>query len=291
MNPFLETKDPTDSDESLILQIQSGDKAALEKLVLRHQAWIYNIILRMVYQPHDAEDATQEVLVKVITKLDSFKGRSAFRTWIYRIALNHILNVKKIPAEKMVSTFSQYGDELDMIPDQDPSDLGMNKAEFMLLVEEARVSCIHGMLLCLEREQRLIFVLGDILNVHSQMGAKLMDMSADNFRQRLTRARKDLFTFMDQKCGLVNKNNACRCAKKTKGFIKAGIVNPDSLTFHSEYINKITELTPVAAEEVDNLEDSVYSSEYKNTPFIQNDAFIDGLKEMLTQSVLNKNSH
>ena len=68
-------------------------------LVLRHQAWIYNIAIRMVFQPQDAEEVTQEVLVKVITKLSTFKGESKFRTWLYRIAANHVLNMKRRSAE------------------------------------------------------------------------------------------------------------------------------------------------------------------------------------------------
>ena len=51
----------------------------------RHQPWIYNIAARMLYHPQDAEDATQEILVKALTALASFEGRSSFRTWLYRI--------------------------------------------------------------------------------------------------------------------------------------------------------------------------------------------------------------
>jgi DNA-directed RNA polymerase specialized sigma24 family protein len=84
-NPFAERTDADTSDVALDDQAKSGDRVALEKLVLRHQAWIYNIAVRMVFQPHDAEEVTQEVLVKVITKLSTFKGESTFRTWLYRI--------------------------------------------------------------------------------------------------------------------------------------------------------------------------------------------------------------
>ena len=65
------------ADADLVERAKNGDRAALEKLVLRHQAWIYNIAVRMVFQPQDAEEVTQEVLIKVITKLSTFKGKAS----------------------------------------------------------------------------------------------------------------------------------------------------------------------------------------------------------------------
>ena len=102
-NPFAEVAggDPTDAE--LVEKASGGDRAALESLVLRHQAWVYNIAVRMVFRPHDAEEVTQEVLVKVITRLGTFKGESSFRTWLYRIAANHVLNMKRRSAESRVT--------------------------------------------------------------------------------------------------------------------------------------------------------------------------------------------
>src|ERR1700757_1416189 len=82
-NPL--TDDSRDhEDQSLVLRARSGDRKALEELVRRHQAWIYNIAVRMLYHPQDAEDATQEILIKVLTRLSSIEGRSSFRTWLSR---------------------------------------------------------------------------------------------------------------------------------------------------------------------------------------------------------------
>ena len=108
-NPFSEVAEGDSTDAELVELAKAGDRAALEKLVLRHQAWIYNIAVRMVFQPHDAEEVTQEVLVKVITKLSTFKGESKFRTWLYRIAANHVLNMVRRDAETRVTTFADYG--------------------------------------------------------------------------------------------------------------------------------------------------------------------------------------
>src|SRR5882757_2466750 len=99
VNPFTEVIEGDVEDVDLVEQARNGCRAALEKLILRHQAWIYNIAVRMVFQPHDAEEVTQEVLVKVITKLSTFKRECKFRTWLYRIAANHVLNMKRHNAE------------------------------------------------------------------------------------------------------------------------------------------------------------------------------------------------
>src|SRR6266702_4270348 len=115
-NPFSEVAETGSPDAELVEQAQQGDRSALEKLVLRHQAWIYNIAVRMVFQPQDAEEVTQEVLVKVITKLSTFKGESTFRTWLYRIAGNHVLNMKRRSAETQVTTFADYLNAIDSTP-------------------------------------------------------------------------------------------------------------------------------------------------------------------------------
>ena len=76
-NP-LEDVEPDDQDPVLVARAREGDQQALEQLVSRHQRWIYNVVLRMVYYPQDAEDATQEILIKVVTHLATFEGRSGF---------------------------------------------------------------------------------------------------------------------------------------------------------------------------------------------------------------------
>src|SRR5712672_770062 len=121
-NPFNEVAESGSVDAELVEQAKNGDRAALEKLVLRHQAWIYNIAVRMVFQPQDAEEVTQEVLVKVITNLRTFRGESKFRTWLYRIAANHVLNMKRRSAETSVTTFADYGAAISSTPDADLPD-------------------------------------------------------------------------------------------------------------------------------------------------------------------------
>ena len=101
---------------------------------------IYNIAIRVVFHPQDAEEVTQEVLVKAITKLSTFKGESQFRTWLYRIVANHVLNMKRRSAETKVTTFADYGAAINRTPDLDLPDRKSVPVELPVLVEEAK----HG---------------------------------------------------------------------------------------------------------------------------------------------------
>ena len=210
-NPFADNA-PTDlEDRALVARARAGDREALEELVRHHQGWIYNIAVRMLYHPQDAEDATQEILLKALTRLSSFEGRSSFRTWLYRIVVNHVLNMKRTRLEELEWTFEKYGSGLNNAPDEDLPDPRSVPADLQLLVEEAKVGCTSGMLLCLTRDQRLVYILGEILGVTDVVGAELLEIGRDNFRQKLARARRDLNQFMHGQCGLVNAANPCRC--------------------------------------------------------------------------------
>src|SRR3989440_10521015 len=122
-NPFYEVAEIGSVDAELVELAKNGDRAALEKLILRHQAWVYNIAVRMVFRTHDAEEVTQEVLVKVITKLSTFRGESTFRTWLYRIVANHVLNMNQRAAESRSLTFAQLGAAIARTPELDLPDL------------------------------------------------------------------------------------------------------------------------------------------------------------------------
>ena len=257
-------------DQKLVLRARSGDRQALEELVQRHRAWIYNIAVRMLYHPQDAEDATQEILIKVLTRLSSFEGRSSFRTWLYRIVVNHVLNMKRgrVEVQQASIDFASYGAALDATPDLELADPKGTSADTDLLVTEAMISCTSGMLLCLDREQRLTFILGAIFDISDTVAAEVLEITPDNFRQRLARARRDLRNFMNDKCGLVNQANPCRCAKKTRGFIQAGYVDPKNLLFVRERIREVREVAPKVYETLNTL-DGKCAEIFRGHPFYE----------------------
>lgn len=289
-NPFAEVIDES-TDADLIGQAKNGSRGALEALVLRHQAWIYNIALRMVFHSQDAEEVTQEVLIKAITRLSTFQGESQFRTWLYRITANHVLNMKRRGGESEAQTFSSYADAINGTTDLDLPDPKNVPVEVPLLVEEAKISCTTGMLLCLDRKQRLIFTLGEIFGASDTVGSQILEMSADNFRQSLSRARRDLYQFMHGQCGLVNANNPCRCVKKTKGFIEAGHVDPAQLQFVPLHVLRITEAADGAVQSIENTVDEHYAAIFREHPFLEPKDQVGWLRQLLNKGDFAKALH
>lgn len=272
------------NDTQLIQAALSGDKAALRNLIDKHYSFTFNICIKMLYSHQDAEDVNQEIWIKAIVSLKSFNHKSTFTTWLYRIAVNHMLDMKKKSIELAISKgFDGYSNNLDNIATQE-----LNTEEKSILmgsVEEAKISCMSGMLMCLDREQRLIYVLGDIFNINHKTGSELFNISLVNYRKKLSRARKELFNFMNNKCSLVNKSNPCSCSKKTKGFIKVGYVNPEKLAFNNNFITKIQDNLVKKSDALDNLKDNYHTKLFQEHPFAESSKNI--LDELLNDEQLN----
>jgi len=290
-NPFSETSESHSTDASLVESARNGDRAALEQLVLRHQAWIYNIAVRMVFYPHIAEEVTQEVLVKVITKLSTFDGASQFRTWLYRITANHVLNMKRRGGESQVLSFSGYAAGINDTPNLDLPDPKSVPVDVPMLVEEAKIACTTGMLLCLDRKQRLVFTLGEIFLASDKVGGEVLDISPANFRQILARARRDLYQFMNNQCGLVNADNPCRCPRKTQGFINGGHVDPNHLLFVPLRVQRVSEVAGDTAREIDDVADRSSAAIFRDHPFLQPSDQGRWLRQILDRSDIRAALH
>lgn len=212
MNIFKKTYQTDQTDNELIRQTLYGEKIALTQLIERHQPFIYNLAWKLTGNIADAEDLTQETLIKIISNLSTFKQESSFATWAYRIAKNHFLNSKTKPSHIFASNFEELGMRLDSAPNIDlTEDEIFEKAE---TIREVRLQCLSGMLLCLTKEQRMIYIIGEIFGADHNIGSEIMEITKANYRMKLSKARKDLYNFMQNKCGLVNKANPCRCHKK-----------------------------------------------------------------------------
>lgn len=259
----------------------NGDSAALGRLIERHRDFLYNVVWRMTLNPQDAEDITQDIIIKIITNLAKFRGESAFKTWAYRIAFNHVINLPKRPLEQAITSFDQYGAELDALPDRRFPETGEPSAEDKLVIEEAMLGCTAGMLMCLDRQQRLIYILGEMFEIDSKTGAEILGISADNFRQQLSRARKQLYNFMTHKCGLVNKTNPCRCQKKTKAFIENGWVDPRTLKFNTAYRKRISQRVTRKHKDMESVLDNEYAAIFRDHPFQEKPAITERIKAML----------
>jgi len=256
---------------------RAGNLAALDRLLRRHQPWVFNLALRMVWRREVAEDATQEILLKAVTHLGSFEGRSKFSTWLYRIAVNHLLNVRKSEMEESRMTFVDLARSLDECPDSDLPDESLLPIGHGLLVEEAKLGCITAMLMCLDRRQRLAFVLGEIFGSTSEEGAEILEVSPANFRQLLGRARQDLYQFMQNKCGLVKTTNPCRCTKKAGAFMRNGWLDPNRRQFTAERLATVREAAPDRLDELQAAQ-RAYAEVYRETPLSNAPAILERIR-------------
>ena len=263
-NPF-QINYPDQLDAELVKLAVGGDKGALQNLINRHQVFVYNLGLKMTRSVEDAEDLTQEVLIKAITALTKFEGKSKFRTWLYRITVNHFLNITKRKTELKIADFESYFNSIDNIPVYELS--GREQNDLSESIEEIRISCTAGMLLCLDREQRMTYILGEMFDIDHNLGSEILGITTGNFRIRLMRARRDLYNWMNQRCGLVNKSNPCRCAKKTRAYIEAGYVDPNNLRFNTRHKKKIYELSQEKAATISNTVEDLYKSIFQQHPF------------------------
>lgn len=204
-----------------------GDRDALERVVTSVQDTVYRLALRMLWYPQDAEDAAQEALIRIVTRIGSYRGEAAFGTWAYRVAANHILNFRKSRVERENFDFRRYGEELaDGLSEVDAA-----RPDADLLAQEVKLGCTLGMLLCLDRDHRLAYLLVDVFDLASRDAAFVCDISPEALRKRASRARLQLRDFVAAHCGLVDKSAACRCDRRVNTAVRNGRVDPDRLNF------------------------------------------------------------
>lgn len=213
-------------DNALINAALAGDEEALEALLRSVQDTVFNLALRMLGTVPDAEDATQEVLVKALTRLSSFRRESSFSTWVFRIALNHLSTYRKgLFAQRPVS-FDVYGEDIASGRERDVPDL-TGGVDRLLLERELKLSCMNGMLQCLDVDGRSAFVLGTMFKMDSRAAADALGITPEAYRQRLSRARARMSEFLTTYCGVVG--GTCQCARRVDYSIATHRVNPERL--------------------------------------------------------------
>jgi RNA polymerase sigma-70 factor (ECF subfamily) len=183
------------ADTTLIKQFRHGDSAAMERLVLRYQNRIYNVILKICANPDDAAELTQETFVKIIENLDKFEGRSSFYTWAFRIAVNLTLNycqrnaklaVRSLEAEQELHDSQGRHILKDFLSDETSPDaeaVAQNKELFEIAVRA---------LMKLDDAQRVVVILRDIEGMSYARIAEVLNVELGTVRSRLSRARNKL---------------------------------------------------------------------------------------------------
>ncbi len=280
MNPFVDQDDPV-----VVAAAQQGDRSALTEIIERHRPWIYNIAVKMMGNPASAEDAAQEIFIKVLRRIGSFEGRSSFRTWLYRVAFHHLLNANRSPGEEAVGSFEEYGAGLQAAPNLGLDDIPLPERE--LLVEEAKTACLTGMLLCLSRDQRLAYVLGSVFQLADTLASEILDIKPATFRKRLQRARDDLHSFMSGQCGLIDESNPCRCAHKTRAFFEAGHLDREELRFQRDRVASIGDLASQQAGVVYEKVTQDYPALYQQHAFTDPNELTQRISTLLEDTALH----
>ena len=239
--------------QALVDKATSGDKKALETLVTDVQDMIFNLSLRMLGTFADAEDATQDILLKMITHLSSFRGESRFTTWVFHIAVNHLKSYKKHMFANVPLSFDFYGNDIENGKIEDVPDLTQN-VDKDILAEELKMSCTNVMLQCLDTESRCIFILGTMFQIDSRMAGDILGMTPEAYRQRLSRVRRKMADFLSQYCGEYG-GGRCRCKNRVNYAIQSRRLNPQQLDYVTAAEIPVKTIFDVksAMEEIDEL--------------------------------------
>jgi len=225
----------------------------------------------------DAEDATQEILIKILTNLSKYDGRSKFTTWTYRVASNYLISLKKTNLEKTFTSFDILASDLKIFKEPINYDL----PDKMLLEKEMKTGCTLAMLQCLDRDLRIAFILGSILKIKSNVASSITNTTPENFRKRLELSRKLIGAFLNSHCGVYNPYNNCRCNKRINSALSCGRIVKSNLNFADKIESYNEEM-----EELNSL-----SGIYQNYGTIKNSSnFIDELNKLINaKKIINEN--
>lgn len=210
----------TDPHKQLLDDCLSGNSNALEELIKIFQPKIFSLSLKFLWEPEDASDATQEILIKVITNLGTFRKEAKLSTWIYRVATNHLINAKKKKNNLNQLRFRQVEKQLSIHNHNHNQDSDSSKLPF--LVYNIQMACTNAMLLCLSKNYRIAYILGEVFGVSSEEGSWILDIGNDLYRKRLSRARLQMDEFLGKQCSLSNSTNPCKCNNRIRYMEKKG---------------------------------------------------------------------
>lgn len=186
MVPSKRSGDVRNADLALTARIRSGDQAAFDELYRQHAARLYNLAYRMAGSQSDAEDLLQEVFLIAYRKLASFRGESSLGTWLYRLAMNHCLDVLRSRQARM----GQQTDSLDADSAAEPAAAPVLGAVSRIDLERAIGLLPHA---C-----RAAFLLHDVEGFgHQEVGA-ILGISEGTSKSQVHKARMRIRSYLTQ---------------------------------------------------------------------------------------------
>ena len=210
----------SEPDPTILRDALKGSLQAVDALISTIQPGVYKLAVHVLGHRDDAADATQEILLKIVTHLSAFRSESAFSTWVWRAAYNHLMTAKTRKAESPEVSLDAIAERLEQGLEfaahitQARGDPGPLTPQDKLEARQVALSCTQSMLMALDREQRLAYVIDTVFNLDSREAAAVVGISPVAYRQRVSRARARLDAFMSQSCGLANPDAACQCERQ-----------------------------------------------------------------------------
>ncbi|MEG0778127.1 MAG: sigma-70 family RNA polymerase sigma factor [Oscillospiraceae bacterium] len=198
-----------EEESELVLQAQSSDSDSFEKLVLYNQTKVYNLALRMVGNPDDAFDMSQEAFIKAYNSLGSFRGDSRFSVWLYRLTTNVCLDFLRSEGRKSHNSLTFMGDDEDSKELEIPDD--RFSPETLVEKKELRERLSHG-LMRLPKDYRAILLLREIDGLSYDEIAAALSLEEGTVKSRIFRARKKLCSILSDDGNFSTKVSS----KKTK---------------------------------------------------------------------------
>ena len=276
-----------DEDLNLISEAQNGDSDSFELLYFQYESFLFNLCLKFHYHQNDALDAAQEIWIHVFKRLNKFEGKSKFSTWLYKVAINHLISAKRTQKRQQLN-FEAFSNRLESLPNLPLPHKNEYDVPVSLLVEEAMLSCTTAMLLCFSPKQRTVFLLGVVFELNSVEASEVLEITPENFRQQLSRTRKELYAFMHSQCGLVNPENPCRCKHKTSAFIKEKYVDPHQLVFNSEHLKKAQATSVDKLQSIKDLREETFSILYQESGVANNPDKIKLIRNIIKKENIQK---
>ena len=186
---FSQTKEDKATEEALVRDLQNGNLDAYDKLAEIYQKKIYGLSFHLTRNQMDAQDVTQEVLLTLFRKINMFQGKSAFSSWVYRIAVNASymkLRTKKkepnVSIDELMPSFNSAGFQQEKIQDWSEN------TESLLFTKETR-DVINKAVDLLPEKEKVVFLLRDVEGLSSEKAGKILDLTVPAVKSRLHRAR------------------------------------------------------------------------------------------------------
>lgn len=176
-----------EADLALVERVQAGDQQAFGLLVTKYQRKLLRLVMRLVRDPAEAEDVTQEAFIKAYRALPGFRGESAFYTWLYRIGVNTAKNWLVANNRRMPTVSDITGDESEGI--DDGGLLRDDETPDRVMMSKQIAATVNTAMAALPEDLRTAIALREIEGLSYEEIAQVMDCPIGTVRSRIFRAR------------------------------------------------------------------------------------------------------